>query len=321
MSNVLVYVEHDDDGITDVSLQCLAHGKKAAAAHGAKLGAAVLGEGVSAIAEEVKGLGADLVFVADDASLKNYLPLPYSTVLAGIITDNGISACLLPSSTVGNDLAPMVAAKLDAPCVLGVTEVAFEGGTHVLKRLEFDAKAKTLFTTNTDGPVVTTLVDGISEELPTAGAGDGEIQTVAIAIAPEELKSVVERREVARKTVNLKDAKIIIGGGAGVGSAENFGMLEQLAAKLGGEVGATRASVDAGWVSAERQIGQTGVTVKPDVYIAVGISGAIQHIVGIREARTIIAINTDASAPIFKFAHYKIVGDLAEVLPKLIELV
>jgi electron transfer flavoprotein alpha subunit len=320
MSNVLVYVEHDDDGITDISLQCLAHGRAAATAHGAKLAAAVLGEGVSAIAEEAKNLGADLVFVADDASLKSYLPLPYSTVVAGIITDNGIAACLLPSSTVGNDLAPMVAAKLDAPCVLGVTEVAIEGGKHVLKRLEFDAKVKTCFTTTTDSVIIATLADGIAEPA-TAGAGAGEVQPVAIAISPDELKSVVERREVARKTVNLKDAKVIIGGGAGVGSAENFGLLEQLASKMGGEVGATRASVDAGWVSAERQIGQTGVNIKPDLYIAVGISGAVQHLVGIREAKTIIAINTDASAPIFKCAHYKIVGDLAEVLPKLIEMV
>lgn len=319
MSNVLVYVEHDDDGITDISLQCLAHGKKAAEGHGGKLLAAVLGENIGAIADQVKGLGPDTVLVADNPSLKNYLPRPFAKVVSALASDYGVTACMLPSSTVGNDLAPMIAGTLNAPCVLGVTDVTQEGGKPILKRFEFDAKAKTCFAPSADGVVIATLADGIAEPA-TAGAGAGETTPVSIEVTPELLKSTVERREVARKTVNLKDAKVIIGGGAGVGSAENFGLLQQLADKLGGEIGATRAAVDAGWASAERQIGQTGVNVKPDLYIACGISGAVQHTVGLRGAKTIIAINTDASAPIFKIAHYKIVGDLSEVIPKLVEL-
>jgi electron transfer flavoprotein alpha subunit len=141
-----------------------------------------------------------------------------------------------------------------------------------------------------------------------------------VELGPEALRGAVQRREVVKKTVNLKDAKVIIGGGAGVGNRENFALLERLAEKLGGELGATRASVDAGWISAERQIGQTGVTVRPDLYIACGISGAVQHLVGIREAKTVVAINSDASAPIFRVSHYRIVGDLTVVVPKLVEL-
>jgi electron transfer flavoprotein alpha subunit len=125
---------------------------------------------------------------------------------------------------------------------------------------------------------------------------------------------------VAAKTVNLKDAKIIVGAGAGVGSKENFGKIEELAAKLGAEIGATRAVVDAGWLPADHQIGQTGATVRPDLYIACGISGAVQHWVGISEAKKIIAVNTDKAAPIMKHAHYRVVGDLNDVVPKLVKL-
>ncbi len=317
MSDILVYVEHDADGITDLSLQCLSHGKKTSAASGMSLSAVVLGQGISDVVSQVQGMGIN-VLAADDEQLANYLPLPYAKIMVGIAQENSSKVCTLPSSTVGNDLAPMLAAKLDAACVLGVTEVACDGKPQ-LKRLEFDAKAKTIFEPTT-GTTVVTLADGIEEGGPEAD-GSGEVSNVAVALDASELKSRVDRREVVRKTVNLKDAKVIVGGGAGVGSAENFNLLRQLADKLGGEVGATRAAVDAGWVSAERQIGQTGVNVRPDLYIACGISGAVQHIVGIREAKKIIAINIDATAPIFKMAHYKIVGDLSEVIPKLIELI
>jgi len=195
--------------------------------------------------------------------------------------------------------------------------VALADGKPVMKRLEFDAKAFAKYVATGAGPVLVTLKDGIAEA-PAKGNATGQATALSVSVAPGG--ATVERREVVRKTVNLKDAKIIIGGGAGVGNAANFKLLEQLAAKLGAEIGATRAAVDAGWCSHERQIGQTGVTVRPELYIAAGISGAVQHIVGIRDAKKIVAINTDPSAPIFKLAHYKIVGDLNQVVPKLTAL-
>ncbi len=316
MSDILVYIEHDDDGITDISLQCISKGRRLADAAALKLGAVVLGADVAATAADVAGRGVDVVYTVSNPALEAYLTRPAAKALAAIVADKGVKLCLLPSSTVGNDLAPYLGGLCDAGVVVDCQDVACDGDTVVGKRMEFDAKVMTSYAVN--GAAVITLADGADEP---AAAGAGNAETVAVDVALDDATgNVVEKREVARKTVNLKDAKVIIGGGAGVGSADNFQLLEDLAAKLNAEIGATRASVDAGWVSAERQIGQTGVKVGPELYIAVGISGAVQHLVGIRDARKIVAINTDDSAPIFKVADYKVVGDLAAVVPKMTEL-
>ena len=316
MSDILVYIEHDDDGITDISLQCISKGRKLADAAGLKLGCVVLGADVAALAGDLATRGVDLVYTVANAALEPYLARPTAKAMVAVVAEKGAKLCLLPSSTVGNDLGPYLGGLCDAGVVLDCQDVECAGDQVVGKRMEFDAKVMTSYAVS--GLAVITVADGIDEP---AAAGAGAAETVAVDVALEGVtKSVVEKREVAHKTVNLKDAKVIIGGGAGVGSSENFSLLEALAAKLNAEIGATRASVDAGWVSAERQIGQTGVKVGPDLYIACGISGAVQHLVGIRDAKCIVAINTDMSAPIFKTANYKVVGDLATVVPKLTEL-
>ena len=143
---------------------------------------------------------------------------------------------------------------------------------------------------------------------------------VAVDLGATGGRARIVKRDVVKKTVNLREAKAIVVAGAGVGGKKNLALVEQLAAALGGEVGATRAAVDAGWLTAERQIGQTGVTVRPRVYVACGVSGAVQHRVGMTDSQTIVAINTDAGAPIFKFAHYRVLGDLEVVIPKLLAL-
>ncbi len=320
MSEILVYIEHDDDGVTDLSFQCLAKGRALAEEKGWKLGCVAAGAEATAFAAELLARGASAVYAASDAKLRHYLPTPYSKVVGSVLEDQSSQLCLFPASTVGNDLAPLIAGKLGLPAVLDCQDIAFVGAELRLTRLEFDAKALTAYAPAGPGPVLATCKDGIAEAAPPGAGGQGETVAVDVTLEESDLKSIIDRREVVRKTVNLKDAKVIVGGGAGVGTAANFQLLEQLAEALGGEVGATRATVDAGWASAERQIGQTGVTVRPDLYIACGISGAVQHCVGIRDAKTIVAINTDPSAPIFRMAHYRIVGDLVEVVPKLIKL-
>lgn len=315
-SDILIFIEHEGGEVTDLSLQCLARGRQLADEKNGQLVCLLAGGNADQTGALLTNCGADRVLTAGTADF-TYLATPACTAMAAALEACDAALCLLPASTMGNDLAPRLAATCGLAIAQDCQAVAFNGDQVVTSRLEFEAKAMAHYAAA--APMVVTLLDGAAEAAE-AGAGTGG-QVVALDVALEAAKSVMERREVVQKTVNLKDAKIIVGGGAGLGSEENFRLLEALAAKLGGEIGATRAAVDAGWVSPERQIGQTGVTVRPDLYIACGISGAVQHCVGIREARTIVAINTDPSAPIFRLAHYRIVGDLAEVVPKLTALI
>ncbi len=313
MTRILVFLEHDENGVTDLSLQALA----LAGSLGGEVEALLVGQSLAAAVEVALAHGAAQVLTVEHATLANYLAGPVSSVVAAVVTERDPVLVLFQASTVGNDLAPLTAGRLEAACLVDCDGVERAGNSWRLLRTEFDARVRAAYQPEGTGPVLVTLKDGVAEVRATAGGGD----VIPLDLSPAGgATGEVLRREVVKKTVNLKDARVIVGGGAGVGSRENFALLERLAEKLGGEIGATRASVDAGWVSAERQIGQTGVTVKPDLYIACGISGAVQHLVGIRDARTVVGINSDPSAPIFRVSHYRIVGDLTSVVPKLIEL-
>jgi len=310
----LVYIEHDESGVGELSLQALALGRSL----GGECEALLLGGDLAALATDVLARGATQVLTVEHPALREHVALPAAHALAAVARERGADLVLLPASTTGNDLGPLAAALLDAACVVDCDGVETAGGLRLL-RTEFDARVRAAYEPVGSGPVFATVKDGAAE-VPPAGPAAGQAAAVAVELPEEARRGAVERREVVRKTVNLKDARVIVGGGAGVGSAANFALLERLAAKLDGEIGATRASVDAGWASAERQIGQTGVTVRPELYIACGISGAVQHVVGIRDAKTVVAINSDAGAPIFRVSHYRIVGDLTQVVPRLIEL-
>lgn len=316
MSNILVYIERSEDGITDLSLQCLAQARALAQSGDAKVIAAIIGTGAQSTAGEAIARGADDTCVAEDAKLGNYLPVPYSKALAQIVAQVKPAIVLLPSSPQGNDLAPLVARTAGLACVLDAQSAA--GG--VFKRSEFDRKVFASYRATAGKSVVVTLKDGIADPLAADASRKGGTTAVSVSLDDKSFLSKLIKRDVVKSTVNLKAAKMIVSAGAGVGSKENFKLVEELAQVLGAEVGASRPVVDAGWASADRQVGQTGVTVKPDLYIACGISGAVQHRVGMMEAKTVVAINTDSAAPIFKFAHYKIVGDLTDVIPKLVRL-
>jgi len=316
-SLIWVYIELDENGITDISLQCLSKGRELANQAGAKLSGVVLGSG-NGVYENLIAHGADVVYIADDDKLKDYTTTPYKKIICDLIGQCNPDVFLFPASTQGNDLSSVIASNLQTGCVQDCHSIEIEDGLLSQKRLEYDGKVLTNYVTQNDKLQIATLKDGIAEINEADANRQGEMISIEITLDENDFATKVLKREIAKKTVNLKDAKVIVAGGAGVGSRENFQLIEQLAESLGGEVGATRAAVDAGWTSYERQIGQTGVTVKPDIYIACGISGAVQHRVGMMDAGKIVSINIDSSAPILRFSHYRVVGDLAEIIPKLL---
>jgi electron transfer flavoprotein alpha subunit len=275
---------------------------------------------VAGLAPALVAAGADSVAVADDERLAAYVTAPFAKAVGACLDANPADLLLLAASTAGNDLGPAVAAARKAACAVDCDGVAAQGGAISLRRAGYDRKVMTTFVPAAAGLVVGTLRDGAAPAPVADTARQGAIAPLALELTPAELVSKVLRRDVAKKTVNLKDAKIIVAAGAGVGSPEGLATVRDLAQALGAEIGATRAVVDAGWLPADHQIGQTGATVRPEVYIACGISGAVQHRVGMMDARKIVAINSDGNAPIFRIAHYKIVGDLKVVVPKLVKL-
>jgi len=319
MAEFIVYVEIDDGVVNDVSLQALAVARDLAE-EGDRVVCLSVGAGTAAQAQAVFAHGADEVHAADSEALAAYVNRPYREVVARWLGGRQADLVLFPGSTVGNDLAPSVAAALQSPCVLDADRIRKNETGFVATRIEFDRKVLSDFEAVKGGPMIVTVRDGIAVVPPAAG-GTGSVTEVDCTLSEEARTAQVIRREVAKKTVNLKEARIIVAGGAGVGTRENFALVQQLADALEAEVGATRAVVDAGWLPADHQIGQTGAVVRPDLYIACGISGAVQHRVGMLDSRSIVAINTDPNAPIFRIAHYKLVGDLSVVIPKLIKLI
>lgn len=317
MATIFVFAEINEGVVNDVSLQVLAAARRIAVP-GDRVVAFAAGSGITAVVQTLCAHGADEAVVADDAAFKDYLTSPYRAAVSAFLAQHPCSLVLFPATTCGNDLAPVVAAGLDAACVLDGVALRLEAGKAIVSRIEFDRKVKTCYVAAGDRPMVATLKDGIAEAIAPDAARPNVVKPFAVSLPATRARIV--RRDVARKSVNLKAAKIIVGAGAGIGAKDNFAKIQELAGALGAQIGATRAIVDAGWLPADHQIGQTGVTVRPEVYIACGVSGAVQHWVGISEARKIVAINSDKNAPIMKRAHYRIAGDLNAVVPKLTKL-
>lgn len=315
MPAILVWTEINDGQLNDIGLQALAVAKQLKG--DGRVTCAVTGSGVSAAAADLATHGADEVLVVDDAALAVHLTTPHRRAVEACLSGRAFDAILFPGTTSGNDLAPVLAATQNAACVLDATAVRLEGGALIATRTEYDRKVATDYAAIPGRPFVISVKDGIA----TAAAGGASPSPVtAVTASVGGAKAKMARRDVVKKTVNLKDAKTIVGVGAGIGAKDNFAKVQELAAILGAQLGATRAIVDAGWLPPDHQIGQTGATVRPDLYIACGVSGAVQHWVGISEARTIVSINTDKNAPMMKYAHYRIAGDVNAVVPKLLKL-
>ncbi len=332
MNNIIVYIETENGKICDVSLELLTKGRQLAGKLSCKLEALLIGDEVESLAQELFAYGAQTVHLAQDSRLKNYLTLPHSNITIELFKKEQPQIALFGATSVGRDLAPRVSSALHSGLTADCTSLEIGGHTDTKSGKEYTdllyqirpAFGGNIIATiiNPDcRPQMATVREGVmrKEALPTAVNGEiKKIDTSAILSDTDFVIDIIERHMEDRK-IDIKGAPIIVTGGFGVGSKENFKLVFDLAKVLGAEVGASRAAVDAGFADHARQIGQTGVTVRPKLMISVGVSGQIQHTAGMDQSAMIISINNDPNAPIHQIADYAIVGDLNEVLPKMIK--
>jgi electron transfer flavoprotein alpha subunit len=283
---------------------------------GSEITALVFGSGVDAIVSEAFHYGADAAIKADDPSLANFRAEPYILLLAEAVRQ-GQPAYVIAAGTVrGREIMGGASAELDAGLLSDVTEVTVENGN--LKAVRSVYSGKVLVVEVASGsPQMATLRSRAFKALEPDTSRTGTVSTLTPVLSEDQISVKIESFEETTGTVSLTDAAIIVSGGRGVGGPEGFAPIRELAAVLGGAVGASRATVDAGWIPYAHQVGQTGKVVSPDLYIACGISGAIQHQAGMRTSKLIVAINKDSEAPIFGLARYGVVGDLFQILPAL----
>lgn len=317
MSNVLVVAEHVAKSLRKVTLSTINFAKQAAALTGGQVHVLVLGDGVDALANELAqgGFGADVVHVVNSGTFNNYVAENYTPAVAQVARELNASLVCAPSSTFGKDLLPRVAAQLGAGMVSDAIEVFDDGGLRFKRPLWADNVITTVEVTSPFKVVTVraTAFDALE------GQSAAELKSLELSTAAADNAEFVNFDQVKSDRPELTDADVIVAGGRGLKSAENFGMLEELADLLGGAVGASRAAADSGYAPNDWQIGQTGKVVAPNLYFAVAISGAIQHLAGMKGSKTIVAINKDAEAPIFQVADYGLVADAFTVVPELTE--
>ena len=314
---ILVFVEHHGDELQKGSLGVLS---KAATLGDADVAAVLAGSGVKALASELGKFGAAKVYVAEDDALEPPLPQARVDVLAKVVRDGGYDTVLFANSVLAADVAAGLAARLDAGLNWDLADLELQDGELVGKRpaLQDSVYADVGWS----GTPRLALFRAGSFDATPSGGGEPEVAEVSASYAQHSTAVKLVAQDAEKSSgPSIEDADVIVAGGRGLGSPENFTLAEELAKALGGAVGATRAVVDAGWYPYSAQIGQTGKTVSPKLYVALGISGAIQHKVGMQGSNVIVSINKDANAPIFEFSDLGVVGDLHEIVPKLAELV
>lgn len=330
MNNIFVYCEIENGKVADVSLELLTKGRSLAQQLGCSLEALAIGNKLEGIENELFLYGADVVHVADNEKLAPYLTLVHTSIVTGIFKEEQPQIALFGATTLGRDLGPRVSSALKSGLTADCTSL--EIGDHAdtkgkYKNLLYQIRPAfggNIIATiiNPDcRPQMATVREGVMRKEALAAPKKGTVKKVDISKYLNDTDFVVQiiERHIEERKIDIKGAPIIVSGGYGVGSKENFDKLFELAAVLGGEVGASRAAVDAGFAEHARQVGQTGVTVRPKLYIACGISGQIQHTAGMQESAMIISINNDPNAPINQIADYAITGDVADVIPKMIK--
>ena len=319
---VFVFAEQHDGKLASCALELLGEGRKLADKLGEELAAVLAGHHVEELCEVLFAHGADVVYLAEGESLTIYQTESYTAVLTAIVSQYKPSVFLFGATTTGRDLAPRLACRVGTGLTADCTALDIEQDTRLLlqTRPAWGGNIMATIKTANHRPQMATVRPKVMKKRNPVEGAAGKIVRMPVEISPKSLKA--RRLELIRDTgtaVQLEEADIVVSGGRGVQSLENFQMIEDLAQLLGAGVGASRAAVDSGWISHPHQVGQTGKTVGPKAYIACGISGAVQHRVGMETAETIVAINRDPDAPIMKIADYAVVGDLFQIIPALIK--
>lgn len=331
-NNLIVYCEYDDGKVADVSLELLTKGRQLANSLGVKLEAVVIGDKLHDIEKEIFKYGADTVYKLEDKKLYPYTSNPHASALINLFKEIKPQVCLMGATCIGRDLGPRVSSCLHSGLTADCT--ALEIGPHTDPktgkeyenllyqiRPAFGGNIVATIVNPECRPQMATVREGVMKKQIHDENHKGKVVNLDVKkyVSPADFVVEIIDRHIEKSKVNIKNSPIIVAGGYGMGSKENFDLLFDLANTLGGEVGASRAAVDAGFVDHDRQIGQTGVTVRPKLYIACGISGQIQHIAGMQDSAMVISINNDPDAPINTIADYVITGNAEEIVPKLIK--
>lgn len=330
--NLFVYCEATENSVAEISLEILSKGRSLADTLGIKVEAVVLGNGLKGVEKLLFEYGADVVHIGSDKRLYPYLTLPHAHILSAVYEKEKPRIGLFGATSIGRDLAPRIASKLKCGLTADCTELSI--GDYMDRKNKKEYKdilmqqrpafggniLATIVTPDTT-PQLATVREGVmkKEKYPNAKKGTVKKIDVNSILTDSDMAVQIIERHIEENKIDLKNSSIVISGGYGVGSKENFDLLFEFADVLGAEVGGSRAAVDAGFIERDRQIGQTGMTVRPKLYIACGISGQIQHRAGMDKSAMIISINEDPDAPINQIADYVIIGDLKSVIPKMIK--
>ena len=319
--NVFVIAEQRDGKIMKVSYELIGKARELANDLGQDVIAVLMGSGIEAVAGDLAKAGADKVIVVDDPMLAEYVTEPYAKAATAVSKANDPEIVLFGASSIGRDLAPRVSARIHTGLTADCTKLEIDPETKLLNmtRPAFGGNIMATILCADHRPQMATVRPGVMQALESCDKV-GEVEKFAVEFTAADMNvEICEVVKTDKKAVDITEAKILVSGGRGLGSAEGFAQLKDLADVLGGEVSASRAAVDNGWIEKDRQVGQTGKTVRPDLYVACGISGAIQHAAGMEESEFIVAINKEETAPIFSICDLGIVGDLNKIVPKLTE--
>ena len=328
---VYVFAQQVDNEISSIAFELLGKAKDLAKDLSTDVTAVLIGSGIKGLADQLAEYGADKVIVVDDPELKDYRTEPYAHALASVINQYKPEIMLVGATAIGRDLGPRVSARvatgLTADCtVLEIGDFPLQAvpgqeqlhNQLLMTRPAFGGNTIATIACPYNRPQMATVRAGVMQKIDPIKGAKAVVEEYNPGFTPDnKYVEILEVVKAVTETVDIMDAKILVSGGRGVGSPENFKILEELAEVLGGTVSCSRAVVDSGWKPKDLQVGQTGKTVRPNVYFAIGISGAIQHVAGMEESDIIVAINKDADAPIFDVADYGVVGDLNKIVPKL----
>ncbi len=332
MNDVFVYCELDEQKIAEVSLELMTKGRSLANELGVKLNALVIGHNIKGIEKQLYPYGADTVFIADDKRLSPYVTQPHTSIVINTFKQEKPQIALMGATHIGRDLGPRVSSALHSGLTADCTSL--EIGDHEDKKQKktyenllyqirpaFGGNIVATIINPDCRPQMATVREGVMKKEIYDENHKGKVVNIDVdkILTDKDVVVKVIERHIEKSKINIKNSPIIVAGGYGVGSKENFALLQEFADTIGAEVGASRAAVDAGFAEHERQIGQTGVTVRPKLYIACGISGQVQHTAGMSESSMIISINNDPNAPINQIADYAITGNFEDVIPKMIK--